>query len=264
VSDDSDMTLVPKTGVGKRLRALRYCLARPSATLRSLRSGLIDIYREGIARESRVPVVTLQQLVGNDAAVVLSDFFGRNGNVRLEELVSIASIVHHCSPRVLLEIGTFDGNTALQMANNAPEDALVYTLDLPSTTATAHDLDPIERAYVDDRSKLDRKYAHSPNGRKVVQCLGDSATFDFRGLLAGRRVDLAFIDGSHTHDYVRNDTERVLEVLAPGGVVLWHDFTPAWPGVVAYLTELARELPLVRIAGTSLVCLNRRSGSSAR
>ncbi len=52
-----------------------------------------------------------------------------------------------------------------------------------------------------------------------------------------------------------NDTEKVLDVLAPGGVVLWHDYVPGWPGVMEYLAELGDQLPLQQIQGTALVYL---------
>ena len=68
-----------------------------------------------------------------------------------------------------------------------------------------------------------------------------------------------FIDGSHSYDYVRNDTKKALEILAPGGVVLWHDFVPGWPGVMEYLDELGARLPLQRIEGTALVYLDTAS-----
>ena len=37
-------------------------------------------------------------------------------------------------------------------------------------------------------------------------------------------VDLAFIDGAHTDDYVRNDTEKIARMMRPGGLVFWHDY----------------------------------------
>jgi predicted O-methyltransferase YrrM len=40
----------------------------------------------------------------------------------------------------------------------------------------------------------------------------------------GDGFDLAFIDGDHTEPYVRSDTENVLTVIRPGGVVVWHDY----------------------------------------
>ena len=52
---------------------------------------------------------------------------------------------------------------------------------------------------------------------------------------------------------MRSDTRRVREVLAADAIVLWHDYCPAWPGVIRYLDELHEELPLQRIRGTTLV-----------
>jgi hypothetical protein len=37
------------------------------------------------------------------------------------------------------------------------------------------------------------------------------------------------------------------------GVIAWHDYSAEWPGVFRYLVELSRGLPLVHIAGTTLV-----------
>ena len=62
-----------------------------------------------------------------------------------------------------------------------------------------------------------------------------------------------FIDGSHSYDNVRNDTERILDLMAPGGIVPWHNYVPAWPGVVEYLGERSQQLSLVRVEGTNLV-----------
>ncbi len=251
---------IRKSNLAKALEALSACLWRPGRILAGLRRGLAGIYQERVMRHSPLPAVALGQLVPRDAVVELADFHGREGNVTLYELLVISAVVSHRQPKVLLEIGTFDGNTTLQMAHNSPADARVYTLDLPPdgdahAAPDALDLDPQDRPYIADRQKLDRKYARSPLAHKVTQCLGDSATFDFHSILEHGRPELAFIDGSHSYDYVRNDTEKVLEILAPGGVVLWHDYVPGWPGVMEYLDELSARMPLQRIEGTALVYL---------
>jgi predicted O-methyltransferase YrrM len=145
--------------------------------------------------------------------------------------------------------------TTLQMAINSPADATVITLDLPEGASAVAPLDANDRAYT---IAPPRRYTGRPHAHKIVQHLGDSATFDFAAVAAKHGpIDLAFIDGSHSYEYVENDTQKVLACLAPRGMVLWHDFTPGWPGVVRYLSELHRRLPLVRIAGTSLVVLDR-------
>ncbi|MHC4133683.1 MAG: class I SAM-dependent methyltransferase [Planctomycetota bacterium] len=246
-----------KSNVGKGLEALAFCVRYPSLTVRSLGRGLAGLYREKVVRASPIPAATLDALVARETSVTVSDFEGRDGNVSLYELLAICAIVRHRQPQVVLEIGTFDGNTTLQMAQNSPDGARIYTLDLPPKGEAATTLDPHDRPYIDDMAKVVRRYERSPLARKVVQCLGDSATFDFGSL---PHPDVAFIDGSHSYDYVKNDTEKVLDVLAPGGVVLWHDYRPAWPGVLRYLDERSRDLALVRIEGTSLVCLDTARG----
>ena len=245
---------LPQTNLGKGLRALVHCLRHPGFAARTFGSGLAALYRDSVAERSPLPVRTLQELVPRETAVTLADCHGRTGNVSLHELVAIASLVSHRQPRVVVEIGTFDGNTTLQMAANAPADARVFTLDLPPSGACAGELDPQDAAYIADPTRQRRKFLGTPHAAKIAQWLGDSATFDFAAALDGRRVDFAFVDGSHGYDYVRSDTERLRLLLADDAVVLWHDYTPVWPGVIRWLDELSRELPLVRIAGTNLVC----------
>lgn len=250
-------TAIPRGNLGKGVRAVLHCLRHPGVAVRSLASGLAGIYRETVADGSPIPAVALEHLVDRDTEVALRDFQGRDGNVTLPELLAIAALVRHRRPRTILEIGTFDGNTALQMAGNASADARVFTLDLPPDRAPAAPLDPRDHAYVRDAERHRRKYERSPLAARITQWLGDSATFDFAAALGGRPVDLAFVDGSHAYDYVRGDTARILPLMAPGGLVLWHDYTPGWPGVIRHLDELSRTLPLRRIAGTTLVCHER-------
>ena len=50
--------------------------------------------------------------------------------------------VHAIAPKIILEIGTFSGNTTLGLANNAPK-AKVYTIDICSEMRK--DIDPFQR-----------------------------------------------------------------------------------------------------------------------
>ena len=66
-------------------------------------------------------------------------------------------------------------------------------------------------------------------------------------------MDFALIDGSHLYEHVRADTERLWNVLAPGAVVLWHDYATVEVrrGVRKFLLELHRSgRPVRRLAGT--------------
>jgi hypothetical protein len=66
-------------------------------------------------------------------------------------------------------------------------------------------------------------------------------------------TDLCFIDGGHSYECIKADTETALKILAPNGVIVWDDYAWFIDGVSQYLTELRNSLPLYRIAGSQLV-----------
>ncbi|HET9985232.1 MAG TPA: class I SAM-dependent methyltransferase [Longimicrobiales bacterium] len=163
--------------------------------------------------------------------------------VFLVDLVSLCILCRHAEPAVVFEIGTFLGHTALHLALNSPDHAQVYTLDLPKGAPRGTRL---QTTLLDDAHIRGALGAHryaftgSPVERKVVTLAGDSATFDFSPFRG--RVDLFFIDGSHSYEYVRNDTLRALECCHPGSLVAWHDFgRMGVNGVSRWLRELAAE-----------------------
>ena len=60
---------------------------------------------------------------------------------------------------------------------------------------------------------------------RVHQVLCDSRQWDSRRF-ARSFFDSVLIDGGHAPDVVKNDTEKALPLLRPGGICLWHDFCP--------------------------------------
>ena len=75
---------------------------------------------------------------------------------------------------------------------------------------------------ITDRSILGEQFKNHKCPANIRQILGDFAKLDFPAL--GKGFDLAFIDGCHAYNYVKSDTQKVLSVMRPGGVVLWHDY----------------------------------------
>lgn len=180
----------------------------------------------------------------------------RDGNVNLAELAILAQAAAAIpAGSIVVEIGTFDGRTTLNLALNAAP-ASVFTLDLPPDERAAFALAPGERQYVDKPQPGARFRDCDPvwraAARRITQLLGDSATFDWTPY-AGR-AGLVFVDGSHAYEYVRKDSETALRLVAGGGIVLWHDYG-RWEGVSRALDELEaqRTLGLRHVRGTSLV-----------
>lgn len=158
------------------------------------------------------------------------------------DLVNLCVLCRMLNPSVVFEIGTAGGLTSLHFALNAPS-ARVFTLDLPIDRPVTPEL---RTTLVDGwhiRGSAQASGRHVFNGRpeaERIECLyGDSATFDYSRWHG--TVDLFFIDGAHSYEYVRSDTEHALRCVRPGGVIAWHDFGRAGVnGVSRVVLELAR------------------------
>ncbi len=195
-------------------------------------------------------------------AIRLVDAQKRLGNVTTGELAVLATAAASADRnREIIEIGTFDGRTTLNLAINAPESAPVVTLDLPQETSTRYELAANERLFVDKPAPGARFRAVPPPwtacAAKITQLFGDSATFDWTPHVG--RASLVFVDGSHAYEYAKCDSSTALTLVGNKGVVIWHDYG-VWDGVTRALEELEanNHLGLRHISGTTLVVFTAR------
>jgi hypothetical protein len=67
-------------------------------------------------------------------------------------------------------------------------------------------------------------------------------------------MDLIFIDGSHAYSYVISDSEKALKMIAPNGLILWHDYRGPREtrDVFKALNQLSKKIPIKHIRETSL------------
>lgn len=168
--------------------------------------------------------------------------------------------------RRLFEFGTCTGKTAYLWALNQPPAGTVTTL-----TLAPHQLDTYQSVTGDDRtaeayarqeSQFTRfLYTGTEVEDRVVQLYGDSKRFDESPYVGA--CDVVFVDGSHAYSYVVSDTEKALRMVRPGGLVLWHDYSPDCPGVFRALNRLTQRLPLVHIRGTTLVAYRNGNVTAA-
>jgi len=210
------------------------------------------------SRALELPQAAIGDIGPADEPIRILEPIGRGGNVALEEIVAIARLLKAHAPKTVFEIGTFDGRTTLNMAANLPEDAQVYTLDLPRDQAAsaAFDISDADAAFV-EKDVSGARFLNTPYAARIQQLYGDSATFDFSPWEGA--VDFVFVDGAHTYEYVMSDTERALKLLRGGrGVIVWHDYDKrTGQDVPAALHELRERRPefadIRHIFGTSLV-----------
>lgn len=206
-----------------------------------------------------IPTTTLERLIGavpDETVVILKAIETKMHNCSLFELCVLSAIVAARKPRRILEIGTYDGRSALAMAANMPADGKLYTLNLPPDyTQGKTEAGPDEMLSAKVESGY--RWRNTPEETRIEQIFGNSLTFDFTPF---GPVQLAFIDGGHTREIVLNDTSRIMEIIdRTDGVILFHDATRY--GVRPALEELSRRGEKVcLIAGTTIGAIVYRDG----
>jgi hypothetical protein len=230
---------LPVSAFGRELRAL-------SRRVRGVTRG----------QKTSLPVADWREVI-DPAPVRLLQPRKSSGDVNLAELAVLASAA--AATRVgeeIIEIGTFDGRTTLNLAVNARPHLDVFTLDLPPDVAPKFDLAAGEFAFV-QKPRSGRHFREAPAqwagpARRITQLFGDSATFDWSAHVG--RAGLVFVDGSHAYDYVTADTATAFSLVTNKGMVIWHDYG-VWDGVTRALEEIeaSRHLGLRHVRGTSLV-----------
>ena len=201
-----------------------------------------------------LPVMPLDEVLPSDLRQTLVEASVANGNVSFLELCVINQLVRQRQPATIFELGTFDGRTTLNLAANTPPETRLWTVDLPAAAVdqTKFALSGTERNLV-EKEKSGARFERRPEGAKITQLYGDTATFDFSPYHG--KIDFVFIDASHAYEYVLNDSRIALKLLRAGrGTIVWHDYGE-WIGVTGALNELRHEPAysgLCRIEGTTL------------
>lgn len=205
--------------------------------------------------------VELSDLLKDDnLQVCLSPLKARKHNTTEFELLSIAALIKDNHSNTLFEIGTFDGRTTRAMAMNLMnETGKIYTLNLPPDVENVSlETDKVD---VNLASKVisGERFLRTPQEKYIQQLWGDSATFDFSPYHG--KIDLVFIDGAHSKDYVESDTKNALQLIKPeGGIIIWHDSHLF--GVKHFFVEWLREkqYPVYFVHNTSLAVLAMQNG----
>ena len=135
----------------------------------------------------------------------------------------------------LVEIGTARGGTLYLLLFNAPEDATVVSVDLPSGAFGA--------GYPHWKIPLFRTLPK--RGQKLTLLRGDSQSEEMRDRVLhalGGRADFILIDGDHTYEGAKRDFQLYSDILEPGGILAFHDIAPGPPEKVGGVPRLWQEL----------------------
>src|SRR5882724_452413 len=205
--------------------------------------------------------VWLSHLLRNDdLEVVVAPLRAREHNTTEYELLSIAALLKDNLVNTVFEIGTFDGRTTRAMAMNLlNEQGRIHTLNLPPDTSDVSlATDKID---VGLASKVvsGERFINTPQEPLIEQLWGDSAKFDFSPY--NNKIDMVFIDGAHSEDYVRIDTQNSLKLIKPGGgIIIWHDSHLF--GVKVFFKKWLKEnhYPVYFVRNTTLAVMGVKNG----
>ena len=236
-----------------RIRLLAFLKASLSNVVSSDRRSRI---RDGadcwtFLAESKLPTLYLSELwpaIGREAG---------HANVGIThpwelsygESAVLDALVRYLRPRTIFEFGTFLGTTTKLLADAAPTNAVIHTIDLPKLDLPASLLP--RSCGGAGTNLIGSKFRDDPEYEgRIVLHLCDLEHFDY-SLYKGQ-IDFVFIDASHDYQDVLRDSRLALDILSPGGVIVWDDYQASTSGVVRALNELSTNRRLVHIAHTRL------------
>jgi methyltransferase family protein len=150
----------------------------------------------------------------------------------IDDQIALAKFAALLRPSRILEIGSFQGHTALAMAMNSPVETRITALDI-----------------LPDHGEV---YRHTPYAARIDRVVGQADS-----LPAAASFDFIFLDADHRYEEVVRDTEAALRLLATGGILFWHDYTDSgWMNglnrVPEVLAKYASSLAIFAVPGTML------------
>jgi Methyltransferase domain len=201
----------------------------------------------------KIPEIGLGEILADRKPVIrMSVMRYEDGMLPGDQAMALLSILVAEAPNEVLEIGTYMGHTTRQMAQNL-QTAVIHTVDLPEDFSVERD--PENNLAKDDfhlitRRIVGREFKGHPCAGRIKQHFADTARWDFRH--AGHPT-FFFIDGSHTYEYCKNDSEKCFELCGGRGVFLWHDCDDTHPEVVRFVSDWRQQgRDIRRILGTPI------------
>ena len=165
------------------------------------------LYRKIIDRgRLKLPVIDAEELAPESGSIVYPVFYPllAGEDAPLPDMLFLLNLAKGRKAKRILEVGTYRARTTCALHLNCPEAEIVsYDIQV---------LDSPYRQLLRDKPKMQLRHASF------------SASADT--LRREPPFDLIFVDGSHRFEDVVEDSRLALVLLAPGGIVVWHDYRP--------------------------------------
>jgi hypothetical protein len=193
----------------------------------------------------------------------------KSGNISFFELVALNLLVKELQVVSIMEFGTFNGRTTINMSANVSFfGGKIYTVDLPSLSEKTkfpiadgkHDSND-ERGFIGIKNKLFNNDYRAYKKAPIEQIWSDTAYLQINEYK--NTIDFLFIDASHSYENCLNDSHIAKEIVChSAGYIVWHDYN-GWPGVTKAVHEFAQtnnHMEFFWINDTSMVIVQNKKG----
>lgn len=201
----------------------------------------------------------------NCRAIATDAVENREALQEIDELAELLELLCVTKPRVIVEIGSYRGGTLWAWNQIVAQDALIVGVDSPfasvydklirSLNTPSIALDHIRnyRASLSwslkllhlafDSGKIDQGYGEKSHAGKQIMVLHANSQkprtqTKVRDLIEGKSIDFLFIDGDHSYEGVSRDYELYSSLVAPGGIIAFHDILLPTSGVPRLWDEI--------------------------
>ena len=165
-------------------------------------------------------------------------------------------------PKVITEIGTWNGGTFYVWARTNPQAEKIISIDLPDGDYGG--------GYDEKRIKFFSEFASDRKNTSLSFIRGDSKSKStvemLKSVLGNRTIDFLYIDGDHTYDGIKKDFEIYSELMSSDGMIGFHDINTHKDGygVIQFWNEIKQNYryeefikPGSRVMGNGLIYLKK-------
>jgi hypothetical protein len=167
--------------------------------------------------------------------------FPRGLGVLPQELIVLTKVVNHLRAKRVVEFGTAEGRTALNIAAHLPPDGEIITLDFPP---------------IPGKNEIGFFYKGQTQEAKIKQVFASIDAWDSGPYRAS--AEIVFCDACDLLPGLAAEAYQAFSLIKPGGTIFRHDYSTA-EGPTKFWNWLATQLPIVHIEGTFLLCLRVNS-----
>lgn len=180
-------------------------------------------------------------------------------------------VIAELKPRLIVEVGTWKGRSAVQMASicrelSLPAEIVCIDTWLGNWQHWSRAEGVGSRADLRVHNGMPRLYWQFMSNVVATGMQDIITPLPLTGVAGAKlfahmklRPDIIYIDGDHEYESVRFDLALWLDVLAPGGVMIGDDYD--WPGVRRAVTELVAQGGLEMQAESNKFTLRRTAAA---